>query len=472
MKHHKPIHSLAALATLALLSTGPLFGSARAKQIQAELFDPGFLEGDANYHSLTPASDGLIYFTIGTHHPDNSARFYSFDPETDALSEIARMNDVLGQDRFALVPHGKIHTPLIENEGYLYFTTHTSTYDGSLPDLDPADGREPYPGGAFMRYHLESGTFEHLASIPLPNEGLITLEMDRAGDRLIALTWPSGILFTYDIGNDRLRQFGATQGRGEWGHFGEDWDFICRTLGASPDGRIYGSTNEGRIWEFDPAHQRPVKILEGLSLDILPPVAEASFEITPEPHFFWRNWRTILWNPNTESFWGLHGGSTQLFEFEPRERTLRSVRNLRAEGLPNSRRSPLRTQLGFTLGPDNTLFYLAHGPAIEKPGRTDTKANVHLITYAIDTDTYTDHGPVVGPDDRRVFFTESVTIGQDGHLYSVAWVETVDPVRIAAIQDSRGDDLPAETRDVIYDIQLIRLPEATRYLYSELPEKP
>jgi len=108
-----------------------------------------------------------------------------------------------------------------------------------------------------MRYHPGSGTFEHLASIPLENEGLITLEMDKAGNRLIALTWPSGILFTYDIPNDRLLQFGAT--------------------------------NEGRIWEFDPARQRPVEVIKGLSLDSVPPVAEASFEITEDPHFFWRN---------------------------------------------------------------------------------------------------------------------------------------------------------------------------------------
>ena len=115
----------------------------------------------------------------------------------------------------------------------------------------------PIRGGAFMRYHPGSGTFEHLASIPLENEGLITLEMDKAGNRLIALTWPSGILFTYDIPNDRLLQFGAT--------------------------------NEGRIWEFDPARQRPVEVIKGLSLDSVPPVAEASFEITEDPHFFWRN---------------------------------------------------------------------------------------------------------------------------------------------------------------------------------------
>ena len=30
------------------------------QKIPAEIFDPGFLEGDSNYHSITAAADGII----------------------------------------------------------------------------------------------------------------------------------------------------------------------------------------------------------------------------------------------------------------------------------------------------------------------------------------------------------------------------------------------------------------------------
>jgi hypothetical protein len=448
------IRQLRLVLPAALFLAGSLFA---ANPIQVEVFDPGFLEGDCNYHSITPASNGLIYFTIGTHHADESARIYAFDPETDELVEIARMNAALGEDPMAVVPHGKIHTPLIEDEGYLYFTTHTSTYDGNLPDVVPDTGRAPYPGGHFVRLDLETGIVESLARIPLQNEGLITLEMDTERNRLFALTWPSGILYTYDIGTGQLLQFGATQGRGEWGQLGQDWEFICRRLAIEPGGKVYGSTNEGRIWEFNWENQRPVKVLEGLSLDAIPPIQEPDFIITDEPHYFWRNWRTIVWNPNTDSFWGIHGGSTQLFEFNPGTKSLRSVANLRVDGIPKTRRNPLRTQLGFMLGPDNTLYYLAHGPAIERPGQRDPKANVYLLTHDIDSGTTTNHGPLLGPDGRRVFFTESIAMDDKGDLYSVAWVETLDPERMEAVQSARGDALPDETRDVIYEIQLVRI---------------
>lgn len=425
--------------------------------LEVDLFDPEFLEGDCNYHSIKPASNGLIYFTIGTHHPLESARLYAFDPSTEAISEWARLDEALGEDPTKLVPHGKIHTPLIEDEGYLYFTTHTSVYDGSLPDLVPDDGREPYPGGHFARLHMETGAVESLARIPLPNEGLITFEMDTTRDRLYALTWPSGILFTYELETDLLQQFGATQSRGEWGQLGEDWQFICRRLALDPDGHLYGSTDTGRIWRFNDDNQRPLTLLEGLSLDLVPPVQEAGFVISDEPHYFWRNWRTILWNPDTGSFWGLHGGSTHLFEFDPAKNKLRSIADLRVEGLPKDRRNPMRTQLGFTLGPNNTLYYLAHGPALERPDRRSPKANVYLLTHDIDSGITTNHGPLVGSGDRRVFFTESIAMDDRGDLYSVAWVETLDPQRMEAVQRARGDALPAETRDVIYEIQLIRL---------------
>jgi hypothetical protein len=82
---------------------------------------------------------------------------------------------------------------------------------------------------------------------------------------------------------------------------------------------------------------------------------------------------------------------------------------------------------------------------------------VYLLTHDIDSGITTNHGPLLGPDGRRVFFTESIAMDDKGDLYSVAWVETLDPERMNAVQSARGDALPDETRDVIYEIQLVRI---------------
>lgn len=447
------------IATSLVLSAVAL-GNHLQAEIVASLYNPGFLEGDCNYHSITPASNGRIYFTIGTHHSEHSARLYAFDPKTEQIRELLKLDEALGEDPQASIPHGKVHTPLIEADGFLYFTTHTSGYDGTLPDQQPK-GRQPYPGGCFVRFDLKTEKLEKLAQIPLSSEGLITFSMDKANDRLYGLTWPSGLLFQYSLETRKLFQFGATQGRGEWGRLGEDWSFICRSLAQHPNGTLYGSTDSGHIWKFNPSNQRPIQIIKGLYLDTVPAIQENGFVITDEPHYYWRNWRSILWNANTKSFWGLHGGSTQLFEFNPDRQTLRSVINMRVQTDQQTQRNPYRTQLGLTLNSDNTLFYIAHGPALSRPGRRDTKANAYLLSYNIDTGQRINHGPLLGPGDERIFFSESIAIGPQGNLWSVAWVEVLDPERAEQVQQARGNALPAETRDVIYEMQLIRIPQPT-----------
>ena len=254
-----------------------------------------------------------------------------------------------------------------------------------------------------------------------------------------------------------MQNWGAIQGRGEWGQLGQDWDFICRSLGIDDDGKLYGSTNQGKIWSLDHAAARPLQHYKQLDLGAVPAIQSESFTITDEVHFFWRNWRTIAWNQATQSFWGIHGGSSQLFEFSPSEGTLRSVRRMIPDGVETGRRNPWRTQLGFQIGPDNTIYYLAHGPPQDLPGRPSVRAAVHLLTYQIDQDRLTDHGVLTAVDGRRIFFTESLALSPTGDLYTVAWVETVDRDRQTMIQAARGEAAPDETAETIYEMQLVRL---------------
>ncbi|MEX0329823.1 MAG: hypothetical protein AB3N64_00235 [Puniceicoccaceae bacterium] len=451
--HHSP--QIIALA-LALVVTGlPLPAG-----VPVRLFNPDYLEGDCSYHSLTAASDGRIYFTIGTHHDQSAARIYRFNASSESIDEIGDLTEILGDNPSRQILHGKIHTPLIEDEGYLYFSTHTSSYDGNLPNIRPADGRAPYPGGFLMRYELASGTYEKLAQLQLPSEGIITLTMDTAGDTLYALTWPTGLLLSYNLEEGLLLNWGAVQERGEWGLLPGEWSFICRRLAMDDAGNLFGSTDTGRVWKFNNGLQRPVEYLPGLNVADVAPAQESAFELLPEPHYFWFNWRTILWNPNTASFWGLQGGSTQLFEFDPSDQSLQSVHSMRPTTVTaDSRRNPFRTQLGFALCPDNTLAYLAHAPGIETEGRETLATSVHLLTYAIDSGEFTDHGPLMAANDSRVFFAESLELGLDGHLYTVAWVESTDPAKREAVQKARGKAAPKETEEVIYEIQLVQLPK-------------
>lgn len=446
-------------STIFLIAFPLLASSIESKIIPAEIFNPGYLEGDSNYHCLTAASNGKIYFAVNSHHPDASVRIYRFDTNKDRITLVVDVSEALGLDPKKQIIHGKIHTPLIEHNGYLYFATHTSQYDGNVPMKNPSDGRAPYEGGHFMRLNLDTEELEDLAHLNLPNEGIITMEVDKVEGTLYGLTWPTGLLISYNLEEGLLQNWGSVHERGEWGHMPNEWDFVCRTLGVDDKGVIYGSSSTGRVWQFDKTQQRPVNYYKNLDLDAVPPIQSSSFEMKPEIHYFWRNWRTITWNPNTDSFWALHGGSSQLFEFSPSKGEIRSIRPMIPNGIEAGRRNPLRTQLGFMLGPNNTLFYLAHGLPVNVEERKPATTSVHLLTYQIDTDTFTDHGVVMGSDNRRIYFTESIDIGQDGHLYSLAWVETIGQKKMQEVQAARGFAVPEETKDLIYEMQLVRLPK-------------
>ncbi len=434
--------------------------SAVDKTITADLFPINFLVGDSNYHSIVSASDGNLYFSVDTHNIDHSCRIYKFDPRTEEMTLLAKMDEVLGEDTATHVAQGKIHTPFFEDEGKLWFGTHISFYNDGLPGF-LSEGRMPYQGGHLMSYDLKTGAFEDLAKI-FPGEGIITMAMDTERNILYGLTWPSGILVSYDIAEGHPRFWGAVQERGEWGSHPHEWDRICRTLGVAPDGKVYGSTMDGRIWEFDLSQDRPVTYIAGLDLKRLPLSQSAAETLKGD---FQYHWRVIEWNPKTESFWGIQWETTTLFEFRPSARYLRTVGELRHKAYWGMPRNPEISQLGFLLGPEDTIFYLANGPAVDIEVRPSVQSTVYLFTFDMMTEAMVNHGPVLSKDGRRVFFTEGLCIGSDDRLYSVAWVEVTDRARIEEINRARKAG-PVETERMVYEVMLARLPKWKKFVAS------
>lgn len=423
------------------------------KTVSIDLFPINFLLGDSNYHSMVSASDGNIYFSVDTHNIEYACRIYKFNPKSEEMSLVTKMDEVLGEDTATHVAQGKIHTPFFEDEGKLWFGTHISFYQGELPGF-LSDARIPYQGGHFMSYDLETGVFEDLAKT-FPGEGIITTAMDTERNVLYGLTWPSGILVSYDLAEGHPRFWGAVQGRGEWGNHPHEWDRICRTLGVAPDGKVYGSTMDGLIWEYDPAVDRRVTFIDGLDLKRIP--LSQSAEETLKGDFQY-NWRVVEWNPKTESFWGIQWETTTLFEFQPSTRYIRTVAELRHEAYRGMPRNPEISQLGFLLGPADTIFYLANGPAVEMDDRAAVQSTVYLFTFNMVTEEMVNHGPLIAADGRRVFFTESLCLGADERLYTVAWVEVADPARREEIGNARKTG-PVETEQMVYEVMLVRLPE-------------
>ena len=428
--------------------------------IKCELFQPDFLYGDCAYTAMLSASDGKIYFFVSSHNPNYAARFYSFDPATEEVTFISSVDAILNENITKQISHGKVHGRLFEHKGKIYFATHSSYYQEGIPGID-CNGKRPYGGGHFVSYDLATGRFEDLAG-SIPNEGIITMGMDKRNEILYGITTPAALFLSYDIKKRQLRSWGSVQKRGEWGHQGgTEWDMICRTLAIDDEGFVYGSTMDGAIWKYDPKKFRRINFIEGLSLARVP-FSQSAEESTKGD--FRNTWRTIEWNGQTNSFWGLHFHCTTLFEFDPSSNYIRAVDELRARGYLGMPTNPETSQLGFTIGPKNTIFYLADGPMVEIAGRPRLRCNLYLITYEIDKQKYTDHGPILSKDGRRVFFGESIAIGADDHIYSVAWVEVAKAERAQSLRLARETGAPAETQKTVYEILLIRLPKWQKFI--------
>ena len=155
------------------------------------------------------------------------------------------------------------------------------------------------------------------------------------------------------------------------------------------------------------------------------------------------NWRQTIWYAPEKMIYGVHGNSGYLFRFDPRAARVEVLERLTSEP---SQRSGMYDQfsygyLGFTLGPDGrTIYYLTGGPIYEDGKRVTGKATtakgeakgleeLHLVTYDIPNSKYIDHGAIVYDNGDRPTYVNSIAVGKDGTIYTLARITEHDRTR-------------------------------------------
>ncbi|MBD2704099.1 hypothetical protein IC229_25865 [Spirosoma sp. BT702] len=417
-------------------SIGDKATSAPAKYLEAKRYYSGFELAHDTYNAINAASDGNIYYVLSSESYDQGGQMYMYNPRTDNTTFIADLTEVCGEKDRKAIPQGKSHVRFYERNGKLYFVTHIGVYemiDGMerLPQ-NPPEEYSLYPGGHILSYDLATATFENLAIAP-DGEGLITMTLDRERGHIYALSWPLGYLFHYDLNTGKLTNAGLTCGRGEAGTVGEDYRVICRSMFVDPgDGALYLSTAAGDILTYNPDFGKIRKVEDvHLRLDYF-----GRYDAT-RPGSMGYNWRKIFWYEPEAVAYGVHGNSGYLFRFDPRAPKLELVERIASEP---SKRSGMFDQfsygyLGFQPGPDGeTIYYLTGGPIyidgkrVKGEGEIAKGAakgleNLHLITYNIPSRTYQDHGPIFYTDGTRPTYVNSIAIGDDGSVYTLARFE-------------------------------------------------
>lgn len=401
--------------------------------LTAKAYFSGFELAHDTYNAITAASNGKIYYVLCSESYEVGGQMYAYDPAIDQTQWIADLTEICGEKNANAIPQGKSHVRFYENNGKLYFATHIGVYEmiegmERLPTTAP-NGKNLYSGGHFLSYDLATGVFEDLAIAP-EGEGILTMTIDRERGHLYGITWPLGYFIHYDISAKALKKVGLVSAKGEAGIPGNDYRVLCRSMVVDPrDGAVYFSTSEGDIFTYHPDNEALRKVEDiDLRIDYF-----GKYDPT-HPGSMGYNWRKIFWHAPEQVAYGIHGNSGYLFRFDPKTPKIEIVERLTSEP---SRKSGMFDQfsygyLGFQLGPDGeTIHYLTGGPIyidgkrlkgadqIAK-GAAKGLENLHLITFHIPTQTYKDHGPIFYADGNRPTYVNSIAIGADGAVYTLA----------------------------------------------------
>jgi len=397
----------------------------------ARTYNSGFELAHDTYNGMGAGSDGRIYYVLSSESFETGAQMYCYDPATDGIRHLGDLTEACGEKGLKAIAQGKSHVNFVECEGKLYFATHVGYYtlvDGMEKIGVPPAGYKPYPGGHFLAYDIGTGKFHDLATAP-QGEGILSMTMDTRRGRLYGLTWPTGRFIRYDLAGKNLKEFGPTSKEGENGK-GEDYRTLCRSLVVDPqDGSVYFTTGDGAIlrYRYD---SDSIEVVEGedMKKDYF-----GLYDPTSPGHMGY-NWRQTIWCERERAVYGVHGNSGYLFRFDPRIPRVDVLE--RITSLP-SKRSGMYDQfsygyLGFTIGPDGrTLHYLTGGPVYVDGKRVVGKSktamgeskgveNLHLITYDIPKGKYADHGPIFYADGQRPAYVNSIAVGKDGTVYTLA----------------------------------------------------
>ena len=394
--------------------------------VSARLHLSGFDRSDSNFFSLTPASDGRLYYTLSSHNIDTHARIFRYDPGRDAVEQLGIIGEIVGEAGTKTIPQGKSHTPFYEMDGKLYVASHYGFFMSSGNKERPAgvpEGYKEYPGGHLIEYDLKTGAFADLATAPTA-EGIITFSLDTHHRRAYCLTWPKGLFLYYELDGGRMRNLGPVSLDGEVGE-GDRYMCLCRVIGIVPHtGVAYMTNPTGEILRYEPDEDRLVTLEhETLKRDILG---------TWDPHVPGHqgyNWRALIWHAGHNVFYGVHPRSGYLFAFDPETERIDLIDRICADELRrNGGYEPFR--YGYvTLGlraDGETLFYLTGDSGLTAEDGREVPETTHLITYNLRTGAYMDHGRLRLEDGRYPTMSQTFAVGADGRLYACPWIEKPD----------------------------------------------
>ena len=385
---------------------------------------------DGQWQGITVALDGACYFGSSTHSPKHGCSFFKFEPVSKKLTTLSEdMTKICGEDLTKTPPQGKIHSPIVECDGWLYFTTHLSNYW--------EEAINKYTGAHVIGYELSTGKFRDFEVVRKQSTIYSAINVDKINKKIYVFVVPwdtydnkendGSHLYQIDIETGEKVDLGLVPPKERSACF---WFFIDNrgdcwfTLWKKFNPSLY--LNDEDLYCYNPKTKKIKSYKNVLPIGKLAPDGvSASEKLKPE-----RSWTWAAPLPGNEqclfTMGWLGGGDERLWIFDP------------AKNIENGEAFQPLAYIGSTFlsvaCSNDRVYFIQYNDLhdarnycpefIREMNRKDIHFNdeLHLRSVSIDqgvNNRIIDHGKIVDQDDRHVSMIESLAADNEGNVFMV-----------------------------------------------------
>ena len=382
---------------------------------------------DGQWQGMIAASDGACYFGASTHSPLHGSSFFKFEPVTRKLTVLADdMTRVCAEDLTKTPPQGKIHSPIVEFDGWLYLTTHLSNY------WDEAMDR--YTGAHVIGYELSTGKFRDFGIVRGRYTIYSAINVDRKHRKLYVFVVPFARADVEKDGSHLYQIDLETGAKTDLGLVGQKQRSCCLWFFVDDRGDCWFTLwknhwpiawDHGDLYQYDTKAQALKCYKDVLPIGKLAPDGAAAQEkLNAERSWSWAEAlpgnRECLFTTGC-----LGGGDEQLWIFDPRK-SIEKADAFRPLAYIGS------TFMGNAFDQRDRFYFAQYkkladarvywAEAVRDYLREDVgfDDDMHLRSVNIDPASdkrVIDHGKVVDEENRRVTMIESLAADKEGNVY-------------------------------------------------------
>lgn len=358
-------------------------------------------ELDGQWQGIRLASDGNVYFASSSHSAHHGASFFKYDTTTGQVTELVHeITDICGED-VQTNPQGKIHSDIVEANGWLYMATH---FAAEKPGV-----YKTWTGSHALGYELKTGKWRDFGVIRPGFTAYAAIGVDPVRHYLYVFVTgqaagQAAYMYRIDTVTGEKTNLGQVSAPSDGGwDFSSLWTFVDQRGDVwfaikNQDGalqQIHGDT--GRI----EIHPNALPALVRWDSNRIETAAALQSARSIE-------WMQPLDGNHALLTMSVNGGMLYKFDStQPMASAFTAVKHIGFNYLG-----------GLAVGGNRVFYYQRANRAFGNQEFQD----FHLLSVSLDDATgnaITDHGLIVDQDGRKVWRLPGMAADGHGHVYAI-----------------------------------------------------